>query len=743
MNLTEFFAAVGRVRVPKNAPAVCRTIEGELGAGGPHRVDLALGAPPAGLEPPQGPWACFQVEGRRALLCASDAGRLYSFFRWLVETRGKDPIERYSRPRLIAPAFAVNRPVYDIFFAQSARSIRGLDREAYAAEMARAGFTHLEVNSLAFPEALEEGAPGEVYPRFYTYLPALDQFVDSFLNRGIYPKEYLEANLARLAEGAELAARHGLVPMLTCFEPRSVPERLLQRHPELRGCRVDHPFRSFRPRFNLAVSHPVVRAHYRELLLKLLRRVPSIGGLSVWSNDSGAGFEYTRSLYVGANGSAYLAREWSAADVFAKAAAENVLGFLRLLRDAGREANPGFRVATRLEPFGAERGRIVAGLGDGLDVEVPTLLAEGWASPYGHPKYPDSRIGPFTVFNNRFDAAERPALRALERRGCRVYAMHAHGPTNNFEPLLMVPSPWLAGEKLQALRGAGARHLAHFGGVAPPAAVPFAVNDELYRRYLWSPGTALEELIRSIASDWAGPEAPALLRAWRLVDQAVRGFMPHPLFFLWGVWYRVEIRPLVPDIEAIPERDRAYYEKHMLTTHHNPGRVDLGKDVLFDLMTAAEAEKAVRRIEKNALPPLERALAALAGREGPVFADLRPRLEALRCWMRTRQAVAVWIAEVHAYLGPADRARRAEARKRLRAMVAAEIANTREWLALWEEAEVEFMAVSRTRETTFIYDRNFGAHLRRKLALMEDYGGREPRIDREIMWRVAGRRNLV
>ena len=63
----------------------------------------------------------------------------------------------------------------------------------------------------------------------------------------------------------------------------------------------------------------------------------------------------------------------------------------------------------------------------------------------------------------------------------------------------------------------------------------------------------------------------------------------------------------MPDIEAIPERERAYYERHLLTTHHNPTRVDLSRDVLFDLMTPALAAKAARRIDRRALPPLAQA----------------------------------------------------------------------------------------------------------------------------------------
>ena len=44
------------------------------------------------------------------------------------------------------------------------------------------------------------GPKGEVYPMFYTYCPALDQFVYSELNKGLYPFYYLSANLGS-AEG--------------------------------------------------------------------------------------------------------------------------------------------------------------------------------------------------------------------------------------------------------------------------------------------------------------------------------------------------------------------------------------------------------------------------------------------------------------------------------------------------------------------------------------------------------------
>jgi len=59
---------------------------------------------------------------------------------------------------------------------------------------------YVAVNALPTPNAWEQGPNGEVYFRFYQYLPDIDQFVDTRLNRGIYPPEYLQANLNFLKE---------------------------------------------------------------------------------------------------------------------------------------------------------------------------------------------------------------------------------------------------------------------------------------------------------------------------------------------------------------------------------------------------------------------------------------------------------------------------------------------------------------------------------------------------------------
>ena len=66
---------------------------------------------------------------------------------------------------------------------------------------------------------------------------------------------------------------------------KAFPERFFQKYPTLRGARVDHPFRSRLPRYTLAQDHPITRRHFREALQGLLRRVPDLSYLSIWTND--------------------------------------------------------------------------------------------------------------------------------------------------------------------------------------------------------------------------------------------------------------------------------------------------------------------------------------------------------------------------------------------------------------------------------------------------------------------------
>ncbi len=705
----------------------------------------------AGCLLPEGDdWVCLDLdEEGTGILAAGRPAFLFLAYSEIVERLQNRRLKDLC-PWVRRPAFSREKSTFDLVLTQYARMIRPFDRERYVREYARLGFTHIEVNALAGPFPAETGVPDEFYPDFYTYCPALDQFVDSRLNRGTYPAEYLRANLDRLKENARLAVKYGLAPGLLCFEPRSLPEDFFRKYPTLRGPRVDHPFRSFKPRFSLSLVHPAARRHYAEMMTRLMTEAPELEFLSLWSNDSGSGFEHTKSLYVGRNGGPYLVREWKDDEEIARLAAENIAGFFRILRDAAAEINPGFRVITRLESFYGERKHLWPLLGQGVDVEGNSLLTSGWENNYPHPAYPDIQVLG-SALHNRLLPKDAAAARSLEKRDGRCYYYHFFSSHGNHEPLLGIPFPWLTHEKLKSCVRLGVKNLAHLGGLHPPDFAPYAVNQEVFRAFQLDSRRTADEIASEIAENWVGRDyAAALVEGWRLSDQAIRKFMPLSLYSGFGsIWNRLLVRPLVPDIDRIPEDERAYYERVMVTPPHNPNRVDLGKDVLFDLIPPSYARRARRRIDAGVWKPLARALdvfkektreSSRAGNEraARVFEDQAVRIEALRGHYTTLRNAAAWIEDVHGFLGARTAGGKSKYLKDLQAMIDNEIVNAKDMIRLWRESRSVYMMVAEIGETPFIYGENFPDLLEMKIALMETHRTDLPRIDPDYMFRFSG-----
>jgi len=705
----------------------------------------------SGLEQVKGPFVHARI-GRdgSGIVAASDPCHLFGFVHNMADRLCTEDAEAFEIGRTITPAFAWQRISYDYFLNQGGRIQKGFDAAVYIRELARLGFTHVEVNGLAFPAPLETGPAGETYPMFYTYCPALDQFVSSSLNQGLYPEKYLAANLNRLKLNAAVAVEHGLVPGLLCFEPRSVPEEFFERYPMLRGARVDHPFRSFKPRYNMTITHPRVREHYAEMVDKLMREVPGLGFLCIWTNDSGAGFEHTKSLYVGRNGGAYLIREWKDDNEIARCAGENALRLLRVLRDAGRGSNPEFRVLTRLESFYGEHDTVWAGLGDAVDVETASLIARGWDAPYPHPRYSDrSDVNAGTVYQGRFSREEKQRIEEIGARGALSHYYFTAGPHNLFDPLLGVPYPALAVEKLKMLRAGGVQHLAHAGGSFSPELVPYNVNHEMVRAYQFDADLDIGQEIERLARKWAGDAlCGTLCRAWAKIEDAILAFpVIAPLYSTFGfTWYRLWVRPLVPDIEAIPQEERAYYEEFMCTTPHNTNNVDLSRDVLFRLAEPAKCRIDVERIDENLWGPLDEAVELLKNAEpeaadnlatGNVIEDQLVRARALRCWFMTQRNVAAWIACVHGYIDVESGPERKKLSSELATMIEKEIDNTHELIEL-TKSPVEFMALTDQGETPLIHGTNLCELLEKRIKLMKRHMHDEPRIDPDYVERRSG-----
>ena len=679
--------------------------------------------------------------GTAGWIISSDPHYLYGFCNNLVDNWMDRDISEFESGLFIEPSFQWNRTAYDYFLTQEGRICRGFDRESHIRQLAKNGFTHVEVNGLAYPMGLEDGPKGETYPMFYTYCPALDQFVYSELNKGMYPYYYLEANLKYLKENARLAIKYGLVPGMLCFEPRSVPEEFFDKYPMLRGARIDHPFRSFKPRYNMTITHPKVREHYAEMVGKLMEEVPELGFLNIWTNDSGAGFEHTKSLYVGRNGGAYLIREWKDDKEIAKLAGENALRFLRTLRDAGREVNPDFRVITRLESFYGEHDVITDGLGDKLDIESSSLVQRGWEMPYHHPKYDDQfDINGGSVYQREFDEKEIDHIRDLEKKGSSTSLYFGYGPQVMFAPLLGIPYPWLTYQRLKQLKSNGVNLLSHMGGSVAPELAPYNINHHLLNAFQYDNEMNPDDFVLNYARKHVGEaDAGILIKVWKLTEEAILAF-PNvsALYSTIGFsWYRLWARPLVPNIEAIPQVERDYYENFMCTTPHNPNNVDLGKDVLFRLITPEKGKVLMDRIDLYVWDPLDKAIEILEDAKDGILFDQKIRLQALKCWMMTQRNVASWVNSVYGYMESTDPDDKRFNRDTLKDTIQKEISNTENLLDLFDSG-VEFMALTDKGETPLVYGDNLDELLLKKMALMEKYINDEPFIDHDYTERKAG-----
>jgi len=584
-----------------------------VAAGGPAGVAVALASrgrparlPAAATDAPAWMWLRIAEDGTGEI-CATHGSFLFAAVRLLATAASDLTREKLAAGVWLPATFGWHRPHWDACYTQYWRS---------PAALAEAGFTHCEVNGLQAHMPFEDMVAWEYYPQFYTYAPGFNHFLDTPLTQGVWPAHYLDANLNHLKKLAELGRRYGLKPGVCMFEPRTMPDRFFARYPSLRGARVDHPFRSRLPRYTMAQDHPIVQRHYREALQKLMRHVPDLSYMSVWTNDSGAGFEHTASLYVGRNGGPYMIREWRNHDKVAQAAGESIVRYLKNLQGAAAELNPDFDVFLRIEPFKVEHEHIKKGMGPHVTWEAPSLLVRGYDVPYAHPKYPENKAVAGSLFHTTMDAAEKATLLASRAQGVEPVLHYSASGVMNHEPLLGLPFPRLLHAKLQAVRETGLTRISCLGGLTNPAQAPYWPNPVVIQAAQFFPEKTLEQVLTGYATSLVGAgQAAALTTAWQDFENALVGQPLVGLYCAFGFcWQRTWDRPFVPDVEAVPAAEREYYERHGCFQHNNPGLVDLGKDVLFDLITRESGAKMAADMDREVLPRLPAPRAAKSRR---------------------------------------------------------------------------------------------------------------------------------
>lgn len=694
---------------------------------GEPAISVALSKTAPGTVPdPARAWMLFRLNASgNGTVVASESSLLYALFCRIRDEWQHMAAAAFESGKIVQARFRwlTGRDDFLVgrrgFVNRKHRRVQYADLERAMQELARIGCTHAVVNELAHGQARETGPAGEMYYRFYQYLPDLDQFVETKLNRGTYPGEYLDANLHSLKQQAELAGRYGLTPGMHIANPRSVPERLLRRYPFLRGARVDHTFRSYRPRYTLTLAHPAVRWHYAELMRALLRQVPNLGFVITLLNDSGSGFEYTASLYPGRNGGPYLVREWQPDSAIAAAAARNVIRYYRTLRDAAHEINPNFRIITGLKNIAEEAEIILQGMDNGIDRRMRSQRSE--------------------IKNQQAWLATK---KKFEDRGSYLFSdANAKG-----SPVVLgVPSPWrtYADLRLKYAQGFDRLDLQ----VDPPFYVPRDINREVVRGFQFGLFDDFDAFVKKIAVRWVGSgHANTLVAVWKACDAAVQAVPLMPLYGGQGfTWYRFWVRPFVPDIAKVPERERAYYEQYMLSVFNNPHNIDFGADMLWQIHGQAESEQYLHTFDAKVLPHVSNAIALIDSAIQAMpstdaahgfFLAARDRLLAYRAYCRTLRNICAWIAGVHGYIDASSPQTREKYLKMVREMVRDELANTKALLRLWETTAVDFMPVYDDGETMHNYGSNFGELLQKKIELMQKYGNALPRIDPNYMWRM-------
>ncbi len=94
----------------------------------------------------------FQLtEKASGIIHSDEVCYLYAFITFILEHLSSDSLDTVKHGRVFSPSFRWLRASYDYFLTQEGRIQQWLNRDSYVKEMARLGFTHIEINGLASP----------------------------------------------------------------------------------------------------------------------------------------------------------------------------------------------------------------------------------------------------------------------------------------------------------------------------------------------------------------------------------------------------------------------------------------------------------------------------------------------------------------------------------------------------------------------------------------------------------------
>lgn len=472
--------------------------------------------------------------------------------------------------------------------------------ERHAEALQRVGTTHVVVNAAPL-SILQVMDPENSYLRFTTYGHTPDKYVASTWNDGIYHPSILELNRQALLWQVTQARRFGFRCWIRCVEMTMLPESFFQRHPSLRGARVDNPACSTSPRFALCPMVPEVQDHYRQLIRKLLELAPDIDEMHIFTNDSGGGFCYSSHLYSGPNGP-YHCKEvppGRQAQVFA-----------RTLLEAAREVNPGFRVVMTSGLSPAEKIDFLEGAPAGVASSIYGAFAWGGGL---EDRWQNMAVGP-DIHRPEVRAAARgwavadmeARAKPVRERGGILYASYNAdyygGPSD-------APRPYETHESLMTYLRLGVTNIIGGGW-----GTSYHANGGIFAQVLRDGAGDTEAAVRKLAECWVGPRhAARLCQAWRLSERADREWpMPAGGGHAFYCQPLLMAGPIVPDAGSLGPRDLDYFltpvirDQQKMREHH-------GGAWRFLHYRDEVKRYVVRQLEEVVLPADTEALAIVDG----------------------------------------------------------------------------------------------------------------------------------
>jgi hypothetical protein len=406
--------------------------------------------------------------------------------------------------------------------------------EKFVIRAKQSGATHINLCNEDLPKSYwQYDTPGDPYPSWVITNIGLLKIATPESLKPYIPQDYAEEVMKILEERCRILRKYGLKAAIMTFEPQMLPEKVFEDHPLWRGPRVDHPVRSKVARWAPSIDNYEVLELYRESVEKLIRRCPEIEILSLITNDSGTGLDWSGGLYGGKMGNTlYQDRSMD----------ERLYGFFKALKDGSKNAGGTLEIDIQWTRE-TDPERIAINLDKGMAIEN----LEG----------PDTT--PF-----------------------KAQAGFLLDYFNLYYPVLGIPHPVKFLYELQNAWQSHAPRLFILIGDRFNSGLYMTIYDR-FRENPVQDEIARLEFLKEIAASMAGSEnADDLLKIWLdLYEiQKLHNFVETGgyIFYLGGVQQRWLTRPFIPFPEELKQDEKEYYRKYQFQ-----GRTEKNAEDLVDL----------------------------------------------------------------------------------------------------------------------------------------------------------------